>query len=421
MRGRRHYISASIVSLIFMIGLMAAINPAKSPTTYVKIYVDQPLGYIPFETPGDNQAVVIPIKIETSGFSDGYPTGIVGWGLNVRVDPNVLDINTVPPPPPPFPPPPAAAKIEGGVAGYFLYEYGQWYGIVPTFMAGSSDPTTGYWKDIAETFMPNPGHGAGDYVSVTLGFNKLTTIYVTSKSNQPCVIDLVSGYYKDGNGNVYPADILVDGYYGAPPPRTMSYQGSLLPPGDPTGTMWHELYPQYCKMWDLVGWTDNGDGDLTASDQIDMVNATGWIYHFHVDVVTITIHWTFKPDGVNPTGVEAGAEPNQPLESPITDPIGTTWHQIYPVYCEEFVITSWEDNGDGVFSTSDQFDFEYFGEGVTHWAHLEDITTDIILSQKGEPEEPGPEFPLGLEIMMMLAAAIPIVYIWRTRKWRGKK
>jgi len=110
-RGKK-LISVLAITLIFTIGLVTAMRSVEAPTTYVKIYVDQPLGYIPFETPGVKQAVVIPIKIETSGIPDGYPNGIVGWGLNVQVDPNVLDINTVAPPPPPFPPPPAAAKID---------------------------------------------------------------------------------------------------------------------------------------------------------------------------------------------------------------------------------------------------------------------------------------------------------------------
>ncbi len=188
---------------------------------------------------------------------------------------------------------------------------------------------------------------------------------------------------------------------------------------DPIGTTWHELYPTYCNWWDLIGWTDNTDGFLSASDQIDMENATGWVYKFHVDVVTVTIHWTFKaPDA----GLGA-AEPAERTEFDIGDPIGTAWHQIYPEYSQEFVITSWEDNNaNGVFGVSDQFDFEYFGEGVTYWAHLDDVTTDIFLSQKGEPEPPPiPEFPLGLGLMVAMAPAIPIVYLWRTRKKEVEK
>lgn len=187
----------------------------------VKVYVCQPLGYIPFETPGDSQAVNITIMIETGGISDGksgFPSGIVGWGLNLQVDPDVLDINTTAPPPPPFPLPPAAAKITGGKDGFFLMEYTKTMGLpTPTFMGGRSNPVTGYWRDIAEALMPNPGYGAGNYTSGL--YPKLVTIQVTSKSDtQPCWIDIVSAYYKLWNGTVYPVEIIEDGYYGGPPP-----------------------------------------------------------------------------------------------------------------------------------------------------------------------------------------------------------
>jgi hypothetical protein len=357
MRGKKQLLVLATL-LIFTIGLMTAIGPAQAQEGYVKIYVDQSLGYIPFEAVGD--PVVIDIRIETHGFTDGAATGIVGWGFDVQVDPNVLDVNLTAGSG--FPPPPPPAKVIGATDGYFLYEYGKFYGIEGdvNLLKGTSDPTTGYWKDIAETFVPNPGHGAGDYVSGSVT-NLLVTLQVTSLSaTQPCLIDLIGVVYKTADGNVYPAEIVLDGFYGEPP-TTMSYQGSLYPGGDPTGTRWHEIHPNYCNYYDVVGWVDNGDGDLTASDQIDMVNETGWLYHYHVDKVTVTIHFTFKPDDVNPTGEEMGAEPFEPntLESPIGDPIGSTWHQIYPDYSREFVITSWDDNGEGVFSTSDQFDFEY--------------------------------------------------------------
>jgi hypothetical protein len=45
---------------------------------------------------------------------------------------------------------------------------------------------------------------------------------------------------------------------------------------------------------------------------------------------------------------------------------------------------------------------------------LDDITTDIILSQKGEPEPPVPEFPLGAAVEIGLIVAV--AYIWWTRR-----
>ena len=98
------------------------------------------------------------------------------------------------------------------------------------------------------------------------------------------------------------------------------------------------------------------------------------------------------------------------------DPIGSYWHQIYPDYSRRFKITSWEDNGNQVFDVSDQFDFEYEDEpGVTYWAHLDAVSTDLIWSFK-DKEPPTPEFPLGLTLILAIAPAIPIAYLWRLKK-----
>jgi len=293
---------------------------------------------------------------------------------------------------------------------------------------------------------------------------------------------------------------------------------TILPIGAPLlGATWHELYPHYSSSWTLTSWIDNGDSDLSASDQIDMTNATGWLYWFHVDAVTITIHWTFKsPD----TGTGEAEITPASREFTMTSPIGSAWHQVYPVYSRGFTITSWTDNGNGIFDPSDQFDFQYtpydlllvgpeppkgsaltapgvtntyydadfsgtwdvdelaiddtdmdtmYTSGVdvvlagvgepadgeslsapgvfdkfydadssgvwdvnepairdadasgtytpveTHWAHLDSVSTDIILSQKG-PAEPGvPEFPLGISLIFAVAPLISVVYLWRMK------
>ena len=423
MRGSKYYI-VLVTSLVFLIGLTTAIIPVKAPIEpTVKVSVNQPLGYIPFVAPGTK--FTFDIIIETHGITESWggtpATGIIGWGIDIQVDPNVLNIDLTVPPPPPFPPQ-APAKVIGAQTTYVMWEYANIMGQTDGLVSGVSYPATGFWDDIAETIFPTNLGGVGD--AMTAYYPKLVTIQMQSKSDtQPCLIDLIDVEYVLADGSVHPVDVVEDGYYGTPP-TFMSETADPFDPTDPIGSMWHELYPNYCRMYELTDWTDNADGTLSSSDQITMVNASGWTYQYHVDKVTTTIHFSYKegPTGP-PTGDLGDAEPVEPnlLSEEIGDPIGTVWHMIYPDYCKEFVITSWEDNGNGVFDVSDQFDFEFFGEGELKWAHLDSVTTDIILSQKGEPEEPTPEFPLGLEIMMMLAAAIPIVYIWRTRKWSGKK
>jgi len=175
----------------------------------------------------------------------------------------------------------------------------------------------------------------------------------------------------------------VEGDYNKPN-SYMSYQGSLLPPGDPTGTRWHELYPTYCDMWTLTGWGDNDDGNLTVPDQIEMVRDDSVVQWFYVDRVTITIHFTFKAP-IDGTGDVESTDPvtTHPTTDGIVDPIGTHWHMICPEYSREFVITSHDDaNANGALDPSEQFDFEFLDQpGVIHWAHLDDVTTDIILSK----------------------------------------
>jgi len=201
-------------------------------------------------------------------------------------------------------------------------------------------------------------------------------------------------------------------------PTIMSFNGGLVPPGSAPviGGAWHELYPQYSKTWTLTKWEDNTDGELSASDQIEMTNETGWIYWFHVDQVTITIHFTYKA----PDSGTAEAEPTTPTTEPLIPGIGSTWHMIYPEYCRTFTITSHEDTDtDGYIDPSEQFDFKFDDEAPEadpHWAHLDSVTTDIWVTQKKEPEGPGvPEFPLGISVLMSLVALIPVIYVWRTR------
>ena len=411
MRGRKYFLIC--ISIVFMLSLTTAIIPIKAATPTVRIYVDQPLGYLPFLAPGTK--FTFTINIATSGLVDGTAAGIIAWKMDVRVDPNVLDINTtvIPGWPPKY-----AAKFSTGT-GHFLYEWGvQAMMSPPSLLLGTNDPLTGYQDEITESGVPSYPVGAGDYFSST--YPTLLTVEITSKNDtRPCLIDLIDVMYRTGDGLWHYAEQVEDGYYGTAP-TFMSAQDDPFDPKDPVDSSWHELYPNYCDMWTMTGWTDNADGTLSASDQISMTNATGWIYPFHVDAVTVTIHWTFKEGPEGPTTGELGdAEPVEPhqLEEPMGDPIGTVWHQIYPEYSREFVITSWIDNdGSGTFNPSDQFDFEYFEEGVIYWAHLDSVSTDIILSQKGPPEKPVPEFPLGLGLMMAIAPAIPILYLWRIRK-----
>lgn len=192
----------------------------------------------------------------------------------------------------------------------------------------------------------------------------------------------------------------------------------------PISTQWHELYCEYSQEWHLTSWEDSDlSGNLTASDQIDMTKLTepgkGNIYWFHVERVTVTIHWTWKPPtppGIDPTE-PVSSEPEETMlyQEDLPPPISTQWHMIYPDFCRPFHISSWEDtDGSGTFTPSDQFDITFKDDGTGPWyAHLDAISTDIIITQKTNPN-PIPEFPLAATLE--LALAVTVAYIWLKRK-----
>ncbi|RLI45954.1 hypothetical protein DRO69_04195, partial [Candidatus Bathyarchaeota archaeon] len=189
---------------------------------HVKVYVNQPQGYIPGVPEGTH--FQIDIMIETNGFVDFGTPSICGWSVDLQVNPDVISINTTAPSPPPFPPPPPDAKIIGSEAGYVMYDYDQLLGSPnpPALLPGTAYPTTGYWDEITEIFVPMPSTGFGDYMTQTYygGPAPLVTIEVTSKNETAySLIDLLDVKWVDGNNKWHDVDNVIDGHYNPPPPN----------------------------------------------------------------------------------------------------------------------------------------------------------------------------------------------------------
>jgi hypothetical protein len=257
---------------------------------------------------------------------------------------------------------------------------------------------------------------AGDTVGFTGDMTPLARIYFSvdvGGGGRNTVLDLINDpptliteLKPVGLGGFTPP--LYDGYFSSP--AHLSFTAGIFPGGDPIGTVWHEDYPIFSRTWTVTGWVDNGDSTLSPSDQL-LIDVGGTVGEYHVDQVTITIHWTFKPTG------EGAADPEDPASTPElpTDPIGTRWHQIYPDYCRTFTINSHTDNGNPGFDPSDQFDFEYDDEaGTVYDAHLDSVTTNILVSAK-PGGGPVPEFPMGIGLIFAVAPLISIIYLWRTK------
>ncbi|MFH1372955.1 MAG: hypothetical protein ABII79_04090 [bacterium] len=148
----------------------------------------------------------------------------------------------------------------------------------------------------------------------------------------------------------------------------------------PVGTYWHEVHPNYCTVWQITNWTDNGNGYLDYCDWIDIETsgggATAYVHveAFETDIITTPLpipdadEYDHNLDGYHPS---------------MGDPSGTQWHELWPNYCEMWDLTEWRDNGDGVLSYCDTIKFEYPGDpDSVIWKHIEEVTPTIKVTNE---------------------------------------
>ena len=111
-------------------------------------------------------------------------------------------------------------------------------------------------------------------------------------------------------------------------------------------------------------------------------------------------------------------------EFPWYEPNCTYWVENCPELGPEFHLTSWEDNDDDVLSASDQIDMlDESGEWLW-WFHVDIVgvvtpTGNVYMILTFKEKTPIPEFPLGIEIIMILTLLTPLIYLWRRkRSWK---
>jgi len=133
--------------------------------------------------------------------------------------------------------------------------------------------------------------------------------------------------------------------------------------------------------------------------------------------------------GTPPTGEHLLSLQYTGVEFNWSDPVCTYWTEDVNETGTVWHLASWEDNGDERFTPSDQIDMlPEPPDGYKYWYHV-DVTGvvtpsgNVYMIVTYKTKEETPEFPLGLGLLMVIALAIPIVYLWRTRKnlWRTRK
>jgi uncharacterized membrane protein len=71
-------------------------------------------------------------------------------------------------------------------------------------------------------------------------------------------------------------------------------------------------------------------------------------------------------------------KPLDPME-PIKNPLDIDWHELYPVYCTNYDLLNWEDNGDEVLSPSDWINLQDIKSGEKGEYHVDAMTITIFV------------------------------------------
>jgi len=149
----------------------------------------------------------------------------------------------------------------------------------------------------------------------------------------------------------------------------------------PPGHYWLCFYPSldfdpYWQWW----WDVANSSNLHVSHIIDPSNMfgegwTSWTRWSDIEYWVYDLAFQLE-------GTEIAPEPNAKyLHSHglfnLTDPLGTQWHELWPIFCREYHLSSWEDNGDGILSYCDTIDMYEKPDGEVKWYHVEEVTITL--------------------------------------------
>jgi hypothetical protein len=146
---------------------------------------------------------------------------------------------------------------------------------------------------------------------------------------------------------------------------------------NPVGTYWKQLYPQFGGIYDIKGWTDDGDELLSPRDEVYL--NPGPIAPYAVTDVTLTLNVSLMGNPAQTMYIEfAGGFEH--LYEPKTNPVYTMWYEVYPGQEQYFEIWEWIDNCNGVLSYCDIITLMDMAGFPTQW-HVEELAIDITVQQ----------------------------------------
>jgi hypothetical protein len=160
---------------------------------------------------------------------------------------------------------------------------------------------------------------------------------------------------------------------------------------DPTGIVWHELYPDCCiNDYETLGWEDNGDGLLNPCDNVTLaLLPTGATELYHVENMTLTLNLTVEDMAGTPPFTFGERIYLEYLDAlyfgwewlyyPKTHANYTDWEVVCPTdrFGYPLTIENWYDNCNGVLSYCDMLELQ--GPDGVLWCHVDDVAVDITV------------------------------------------
>ncbi len=166
---------------------------------------------------------------------------------------------------------------------------------------------------------------------------------------------------------------------------------------DPTGIIWHELYPDCCvNDYETLGWEDNGNGLLNPCDNVTLaLLPTGLTDEYHVENMTLTLNLTVNDiTGTPPFTigeriyieyVDAIYYDWELMYYAKTHPLHTGWEVVCPTdrFSYPLTIEAWWDNCNGVLSYFDILKLQSLDGNIS--CLVDEVAVDITVKKAGQP------------------------------------